>query len=51
MPVDYKSVQMFYDDSEDIWKVHFFDSYTTAGGGATVYLDGKGITQLIVYGE
>ncbi len=48
--VDYDLIQTFYDESADIWKVHFFHSMQ-AGGDETVYLDGNGITQLITYGE
>ena len=47
---EYGMTQVFYDETEDMWKVHFFDS-DTAGGDVTVYLNGKGVTKLIVYGE
>ncbi len=39
-----------YDSAEDMWRVEFYTS-GTAGGGQTVYLDGRGVTHLIVYGE
>ena len=42
--------QMFYDDAADVWMVHFWNS-KRAGGDETVYLNGKGVTLLIVYGE
>ncbi len=39
-----------YDYAEDIWMVVFSTS-GTVGGCQTVYLDGHGVTHLIVYGE
>ena len=39
-----------YDDAEDMWMVVFSTS-GTLGGCQTVYLDGHGVTHLIVYGE
>lgn len=48
--VDYDLVQTYYDSVEDIWMVHFSKS-NVAGGDETVYLNGKGKTLLIVFGE
>ena len=48
--VDQDLAQLFYDDAADVWMVHFWDS-KRAGGDETVYLNGKGVTLLIVYGE
>jgi hypothetical protein len=47
---DYDLAQLHYDDAADIWMVYFFSS-KQAGGSETVYLSGKGVTLLIVYGE
>ena len=47
---EYGMTQVFYDETEDMWKVHFFNS-DTAGGDVSVYLNGKGVTKLIAYGE
>ena len=47
---DYDLAQLYYDDAMDIWMVHFFSS-KPSGGDETVYLNGKGVTLLIVYGE
>lgn len=47
---EYGMTQVFYDEAEDMWKVHFFNS-DTAGGDVSVYLNGKGVTKLIAYGE
>ena len=48
--IDYNLIQEFYDKETDMWMVRFWSS-TRAGGDETVYLNGKGVTQLIVYGE
>ena len=47
---DYDLAQLFYDDAADVWMVYFFSS-RQAGGSETVYLNGKGVTLLIVYGQ
>lgn len=47
---DYDLAQLFYDEAEDVWMVHFWNS-KRAGGNETVYLNGKGVTLLIEYGE
>ena len=47
---DYDLAQLFYDEAEDVWMVHFWNS-KRAGGNETVYLNGKGVTLLIKYGE
>lgn len=39
-----------YDRAEDMWMIVFSTS-GTLGGCQTVYMDGRGITHLIVYGE
>ncbi len=48
--VPYDLIQTFYDSEEDVWMVHFWDS-KTAGGDETVFLSGKGVTLLVIYGE
>ena len=46
----YDLAQIYYDDAADVWRVYFFSS-KQAGGSETVYLNGKGVTLLIVYGQ
>jgi len=48
--IDYNLTQKFYDKETDMWMIRFWSSMR-AGGDETVYLNGKGVTQLIVYGE
>ena len=48
--IDQDLAQLFYDDAADVWMIHFWNS-KRAGGDETVYLSGKGVTLLIVYGE
>ncbi len=48
--IDQDLAQMFYDEKADVWMVRFWNS-KRAGGDETVYLNGKGVTLLIVYGE
>jgi len=48
--VEYDLSQVYYDSADDVWMVRFFHS-KRAGGDETVYLSGKGVTLLIVYGE
>ncbi|MBQ6451828.1 MAG: M56 family metallopeptidase [Solobacterium sp.] len=48
--IKYDLIQKFYDETEDIWKIRFFSSDPSAGE-QTVYLDGQGITRLIVYSK
>lgn len=47
--VEYDFVRVRYDSAADIWKVCFLANHP--GGGQDVYLNSKGVTQLIVYGE
>ncbi len=47
---DYDLIQYFRDDEEDVWMVRFFSSMRK-GGDTYVYLDGKGVTLLVAYGE
>ncbi len=48
--VDYNLIQTFYDEKEGIWKVHFFNS-NDEKEDQTVYLNARGRTLLVVYGE
>ena len=48
--VVYNLIQTFYDEKEDVWMVHFWYS-EQEGGDQIVYLDGSGVTLLIVYWE
>ncbi|MBQ5412285.1 MAG: hypothetical protein IIU19_02785 [Oscillospiraceae bacterium] len=47
---DYDLIQYFRDDEEDVWMVRFFSSMRK-GGDTYVYLDGKGVTLLVAYGD
>ena len=48
--ISYDQVSVFYDSSTDMWQVYFFTSETNGQSGdrQLVYLDGDGITRLIV---
>ncbi|MBQ8994719.1 MAG: hypothetical protein IJ091_02780 [Oscillospiraceae bacterium] len=46
--IDYDLLQYYYDGDEDMWMVRFFHS-GQAGDVEEVYLDGKGVTRLIIY--
>ena len=48
--ISYDRVSVFYDSSTDMWQVYFFTSGTNgySGDRQLVYLDGDGITRLIV---
>ena len=48
--IEYDTVTVLRDSWNDMWSVTF-STRNTLGGCQTVYLDGKGITLLIVYGE
>ena len=48
--ISYDSVTCRYDSEADMWDVCFFTA-GMAGGCQDVYLNGSGITCLIVYGE
>ncbi len=48
--ISYDTTEVKYDSTEDMWMVVFYVN-GTVGGDQTVYLDGSGITHLIVYGE
>lgn len=47
---DYDLVQSFRDDKDDVWMVHFFSS-SEIGRETVVFMDGKGVTLLVIYGE
>ena len=48
--VKYDTTKVYFDSSSNMWKVVFYDE-DVLGGDQTVYIDGRGITALIVYGE
>lgn len=48
--VNYDTIEVWYDSTTEIWKVHF-STKNTVGGDQTVYMGNDGITCLIVYGE
>ena len=48
--VEYNVTKVSYDYYEDIWSVEFYNK-EMPGGCQTVYLDKRGMTLLIVYGE
>lgn len=44
----YNMIQVFYDSAEDIYGVHFF---SVKSPGETVYMNGNGVTVLIIFDE
>lgn len=48
--VEYDTTNVYYDAETVMWKV-VFSTAGMLGGDQTVYLDGSGITCLVVYGE
>lgn len=48
--VEYDTVRVDYDGETDMWKVTCM-SQSVAGGCQSIYLDGDGVTRMIVYGE
>ena len=48
--IEYDTITVLYDANEKTWSVTF-STAVTPGGCQTVYLNNKGITRLIVYGE
>ena len=57
-PIEYNATSEYYDDTADMWRIDFLtvtqsedSTWTTAGNCQSVYMNGDGITQLIVYGE
>ena len=46
--IEYTLIQYFYDDEEDMWMVRFFLS-EEEGPLEEVYMDGHGVTKLIIY--
>ncbi len=48
--VAYDAIAVDYDEQADVWCVCFFKK-EQLGGNQRVYLDGQGLTRLIVYGE
>ena len=47
---EFEFAQTFYDSDEDVWMVHFWNSGQD-GEDVTVYMNGNGLTVLILYGE
>ena len=48
--IEYDTTDVFYDNVAGIWKV-VISTAGTLGGCQTVYLDNKGLTCLVIYGE
>ena len=48
--IDYNAITACYDTDNKIWAISFF-TRNVPGGDQTVYLNDKGITLLIIYGE
>ena len=46
---DYAYVDVYYDESSSMWAVIFHNN--AAGGDQDIFMDSKGITKLIQYGE
>ena len=53
LPEDYEydRIEVYYDKATDMWAMLFLPEYGVFGGGQMVFIDGKGITRLIRYGE
>ena len=54
-PVEWDNTTIYYDLTSKIWKIEFWDTRDTEGYPSyiyqTVYMNDKGVTLLIVYGE
>lgn len=48
--IEYSATAVAYDSEVDIWRVTFFTE-DSVGNSQEVYLDGTGMTTLIIYGE
>lgn len=48
--IEYDETIISYDDTTDVWSITFGKT-NVAGGCQTIYMDGNGVTLLIVYGE
>lgn len=48
--IEYDAADVFYDSTAGIWRVTFYTD-GSLGGCQDVYLNDKGLTHLIVYGE
>lgn len=48
--IEYDTTDVAYDSETDIWRVIFFTE-GSVGNSQEVYLDGNGMTALIIYGE
>ena len=48
--VNYDTVDVSYDSTATIWQIQF-RAAETASGSQMVYMDGYGVTCLVVYGE
>lgn len=48
--IEYDTTAVAYDSEADIWRVTFYTE-GSAGNSQDVYLNGNGLTALIIYGE
>ena len=48
--IEYDTTSLAYDNAADIWRVTFYTE-GSAGNSQDVYLNGNGLTALIIYGE
>ena len=48
--IEYNTTALAYDSAADIWRVTFYTE-GSAGNSQDVYLNGNGLTALIIYGE
>ena len=50
----YRQINVYYDKTTHMWAIDFSMSdyyHYTAGGGQMIFIDSKGITKLVTYGE
>ena len=48
--IEYDTVSVYYDEESNMWCVNFYTS-NIPGGDQSVYINGKGLTCYVVYGE
>lgn len=48
--IEYDTTSLAYDSAADIWRVTFYTE-GSVGNSQDVYLNGNGLTALIIYGE
>lgn len=49
--IEYNSINLFYDDITEIWKIVFYVDGDTLGGCQSIYISGDGTVLNTIYGE